>query len=203
MHNIQINPASNRDAEAAAALTFMAYHRFSYDILGDVGEESARLYFKKLWLYGHNRFGRRFSYISKVDGKAVGLMTCYPAGMLTKLAVTTIGQLVLIGKFRFIRHFCTHLLNFYAFASGSEANSDDFYVSTLSVLPEYRGKGIGTEMLRYARKIARVQNYKRCVLHVNAENESGIRFYEQNGFEKSITPSHKEKPVYFRMVYSF
>ena len=161
MNEIQIQPASPKEADIAAQLTFMAYHRYSYDIFGQVGKHAAIDHYKKLWQHGDNRFGYRFSYIAKVGNKPVGLMTGYPAPLIKKLVSPTIRQLIRIGKFSFIRHFITHLTNFYYFASNQECQKDEFYVATLSVLPEYRSLGIGAEMLRHARKLTREQNLRR------------------------------------------
>jgi len=200
MCKIRIEAASPGDADAAAELTFMAYHKYAYDIFGQVGQAGALDHFRKLWVHGHNRFGYRYSYIAKSDNKMVALMTCYPSTLITKLVGPTIWQLISIGKATFICHFIFHLRNFYYFSIGAEADPTEFYVATLSVLPEYRGLGIGAEMLRYARNLAREQAFKRCTLHVSAENEGGIRFYERNGFTKS--PPVEAQASYFRMVYS-
>jgi ribosomal protein S18 acetylase RimI-like enzyme len=127
-------------------------------------------------------------------------MTCYPSSLIAKLVGPTIRQLVYIGKAAFILHFLVHLNNFYYFTKGTEIDPAEFYVATLSVLPEYRSQGVGSEMLRYARKLAREQGFKRCALHVTAENKDGIRFYERNGYKKS-GPA-REQAAYFRMVYS-
>jgi len=200
MCKVRIVAAAPEDFNAAAELTFMAYHKYAYDIFGEIGAEGAIDHFKKLWRHGHNRFGYHYSYIAKSDDKPVGLMTCYPSALITKLVGPTIRQLICIGKFSFLRHFIVHLNNFYYFSKGAETNASEFYVATLSVLPEYRSKGVGTEMLRYARKLTREQGFKRCTLHVSAENKSGIRFYERNGFSKA--PPIEEQVAYFRMVKS-
>ena len=197
---IQIEPANIKDADAAAKLTFMAYHKFSYDIFGNIGEHAATENFKQLWLHGDNRFGCHYSYIAKVNGEVIGLMTCYKAGLIKKLVAPTLWQLLRIGKFNFVRHFITNIRNFYYFAKSDDILPDEFYVATLAVTPEYRGQGVGAEMLRYAHKLAQKADLGRCTLHVSAENKSGIRFYERNGFKK-VEPK-SAKPTYFRMVYS-
>jgi len=202
MCNIFVKAASPNDCDTAAKLTFMAYHKYSYDIFGQVGEAGALDYYKKLWLHGRNRFSHHYSYIAQSDDNSqpVALMTCYPAPLISKLTNPTIYQLICIRKFSFFLHLITHLNNFYYFAKGTEIDPAEFYIATLSVLPEYRRQGIGAKMLRYARHLAREQGYKRCVLHVSAENESGIRFYEKNGFTKS--PLTEKQTAYFKMVYS-
>ena len=199
MQEITITPATPKDAPEAANLTFMAYHKYSYDLFGQVGETSAVNHYQKLWLHGNNRFGYNYSYLAKVKGETIALMTCYPSNLTKSLVGPTIWQLARVGGLQFILHFFTHLSNFYYFSSNTDLSPDELYVATLAVAPEYRGLGIGAEMLRYARKLTREQELKRCTLHVSAKNENGIRFYERNGFTKS-------KPTgganYFRMVYS-
>ncbi|MCL2400418.1 MAG: GNAT family N-acetyltransferase [Defluviitaleaceae bacterium] len=198
MNEINIVGATKEDADLAAQLTYMAYHKFSYDIFGEVGEAKALVYFKKLWMHKSNRFSYRYSYIAKFDNVPVGLMTCYPSRLIEKLVGSTVWQLICIGKIHFFRHLVTHTENFYYFARNAEILPDEFYVATLSVLPEYRNHGIGAEMLKYARKLTKDENFRRCVLHVSAENNDGVRFYERNGFTKAL-PFDKP-PVYFRMV---
>lgn len=200
MHKVIIEPAVASEADVAARLTFMAYHRFSYDIFGQVGEYAAHDYFRKLWRHGRNRFGCDYSFIAKLDDEPVGLMTCYPSSLIMKLVGPTIRQIFLIGGVRFIWHFLTHLGNFYHFASNQDCQPNELYVATLSVLPEYRRMGVGAEMLRFARRTTLEQGLKRCALHVNAENADGIRFYERNGFTKA--PPIEHRATYFRMVYS-
>ena len=197
---VNIRPAVPEDAETAAKLTFMAYHVFSYDIFGKIGEEAAHKHFEGLWKHGYNRFGYKFSYIANKDNNTVGLITCYPGQMITKLVLPTLRQLIYLGRGRFIFHFLTHLNNFYHFASSQETNEDEFYIATLSVLPEHRNMGIGAELLKFANVLAAKQDLQKCSLHVNAKNTDGIRFYEKNGFSKA-KPFDKNA-TYFRMVHS-
>ena len=200
MQNISIAPSSPDEADVAARLTFMAYHRFSYDIFGQVGEERALINFKKLWIHNNNRFSHRFSYTAKAGSEVIAIMTCYPSMKVNKLVLPTLFYLIRIGKSTFLWHFFTHLINFYYFALGTENMPDEFYIATLSVLPEYRNKGIGAEMLKYAIGLTGQYGYKKCSLHVNAENDAGIRFYERNKF---VNTSPKEKNLtYYRMVYT-
>ena len=198
INNIHIKPSSPAEADTAAKLCFMAYHKFSYDIFGQIGEEAAIERFKQLWLHGNNRFGYRFSYTAEINNKAVAIMTCYPSPQIKKLAAPTLWYLTRIGKLPFILHLISHLPNFYYFANDQEFPACEFYLATLSVLPEYRSMGIGAKMLQHARKLSRDLNLQNCSLHVTAENEGGIRFYERNGFKKA--PPQYKSPTYFKMV---
>lgn len=50
---------------------------------------------------------------------------------------------------------------------------------------EYRGKGYGTKLIKYAVEEAEKRGAKRVTLLTDDTNESAIKFYEKNGFKKS------------------
>ena len=54
-----------------------------------------------------------------------------------------------------------------------------FYLEDLFVRPEYRGRGIGTKLLRRIIDIAKERNYGRVDWTVLDWNESAIRFYTE------------------------
>jgi ribosomal protein S18 acetylase RimI-like enzyme len=58
-----------------------------------------------------------------------------------------------------------------------------FYICALALLPEFRGRGVGTEMLSIARKQARERGFGTLSLLVFEQNEGALRLYERNGFE--------------------
>ena len=63
-------------------------------------------------------------------------------------------------------------------------------IEAICVDEENRGKGIGTELLEYARKFAKENNCTDLYLTVNKENENAIKVYEEFGFKvKSIAYS--------------
>ena len=54
-------------------------------------------------------------------------------------------------------------------------------IDTLCVDENYRGKGIGTKMLKFAQEIGRKNNCTDIYLTVNPENENAIKTYENFG----------------------
>lgn len=54
-------------------------------------------------------------------------------------------------------------------------------VDTLCVDENYRGRGIGTKMLKFAQEIGRKNNCTDIYLTVNPENEKAIKVYENLG----------------------
>ena len=65
----------------------------------------------------------------------------------------------------------------------------------LAVAPDWRGRGVGTALLRAAEDWARSQGAERMVLDLNAANDGALRLYERLGYavhsldmDKPITP---------------
>ena len=56
------------------------------------------------------------------------------------------------------------------------------YILTIEVLPEFRHRGVGSELLRCVEDSARVANSATLGLHVDATNAGAIRLYEAHGF---------------------
>ena len=68
-------------------------------------------------------------------------------------------------------------------ASDAEAT----IIHLLGVLPEYWGKGFGTELLCFAEHLVRAKDQKALRLDVMEENLPARRLYEQNGFKEIDT----------------
>jgi ribosomal protein S18 acetylase RimI-like enzyme len=56
-----------------------------------------------------------------------------------------------------------------------------FYVCSLAVLPDFRGRGIGTRLLSIADSRARRAGIGKLSLHVFEGNTEAVRLYERNG----------------------
>ena len=61
--------------------------------------------------------------------------------------------------------------------------SDTWYICGVAVLPEYRGRKIGTGLMQLAREQAQAQSYDRLSLVVFEENDAAVRLYRRLGFE--------------------
>lgn len=78
----------------------------------------------------------------------------------------------------------------YLFAKSDyyEAKSSDAIaeLASIAILPEYKGRGIGKELLENFILKARENNIKLITLTTDAENNEGVNlFYRKNGFELS------------------
>ena len=63
-------------------------------------------------------------------------------------------------------------------------------IEAICVDEKTRGKGIGTELLKYVRKFGKENNCTDLYLTVNKENKNALKVYEEFGFKvKSIAYS--------------
>jgi ribosomal protein S18 acetylase RimI-like enzyme len=58
----------------------------------------------------------------------------------------------------------------------------DFYISNIAVYPEFRGMGLGNELMLNAEKIARSTKNKSMSLDVEIENKGAIKVYKKLGY---------------------
>ncbi|NBI07239.1 GNAT family N-acetyltransferase [Senegalia massiliensis] len=65
-----------------------------------------------------------------------------------------------------------------------EDNIEYVFISSLCVIPEYQGSGLGRNLLKAALSFGKSKNIKKGMLSVNAENENAISLYLNEGFEK-------------------
>ncbi len=57
------------------------------------------------------------------------------------------------------------------------------YLYALRVRPEYRGRGIGTALVREAEALLRERGFARALISVAKDNDAARRLYERLGFE--------------------
>ena len=64
------------------------------------------------------------------------------------------------------------------------------YIATLEVLPEFRNRGIGAELLRRLEGSANAERAVMIWLHVDAANTKAIRVYERMGYQNTGRADH-------------
>lgn len=57
-------------------------------------------------------------------------------------------------------------------------------IGSISVIPEYQGKGLGRILLRAGMNFAKNNSYDRTILCVNADNQKAKSLYIQEGFKQ-------------------
>lgn len=63
-----------------------------------------------------------------------------------------------------------------------EARPDEYYIDTVCVDANFRGKGIGTSLLKYAEVLCKEKGYHKLSLSVELEKGRARHLYEKRGF---------------------
>ena len=67
-------------------------------------------------------------------------------------------------------------------AIDQEAHQDEYYIDTVCVAPEARGKGIGTLLIQFAIEQTKQRGFTKLSLNVETQKEDARRLYERMGF---------------------
>ncbi|MGN0613941.1 MAG: GNAT family N-acetyltransferase [Porcipelethomonas sp.] len=92
-----------------------------------------------------------------------------------------------------------NIMGFIAFYENNSADKTA-YISMIAVVDNYKGKGIGTTLLKFAENSALSSGMKTVQLEVDKSNKKAIFFYEKNQY---VMFSEKEKSfIYTKDIYS-
>ena len=110
----------------------------------------------------------------EVDGKLVGMALCFEAFKRTEADMNLIPE-----EFRIFKELTNTI-------PGS------FYLDSLAIFPEFRGKGYGQTLLEDCIQKARSQSYSAVYLIAFIENNVGVALYQKNDFYEILRkPSNK------------
>jgi ribosomal protein S18 acetylase RimI-like enzyme len=173
----------NPDSKAGFLLNGMALGNQAYPLAGSRDPSIIDETLKRLWKRGSNRFSHQYAFEAQMGGKAAGMVICYPVSLMGRLALPTTLQLLQIRKLALVRYGLSHWPEEWAMMTLHEGENDEFHISTLAILPEFQGLGIGTRLIGFAEKQAERMNYRKCSLTVKKENSRALRLYQRLGFE--------------------
>jgi ribosomal-protein-alanine N-acetyltransferase len=73
---------------------------------------------------------------------------------------------------------------------------DEIHINNVAVLPQYRGRGMGSALMRHVLQEARRLGASRATLEVRASNAAAGRLYERLGFHVAgVRPNYYSSPV--------
>ncbi|WP_110114780.1 GNAT family N-acetyltransferase [Bacillus sp. CGMCC 1.16541] len=159
-----------------------------YDVLGDIARshaaEKTRLetcqVFERYIQSEENRYSYRNIIVKEIEGRIAGMMVTYGGKEQMKLDRPIIENVRSKTK---KKEWTTDL----------EATPDDLYVDSICVASSFRGRGIGTELLKEAEKLAQEQNL-RVSLNVEVGNDKAEALYTRMGFRQDGNRLINEKP---------
>jgi ribosomal protein S18 acetylase RimI-like enzyme len=199
---IVIRPAIPEDAPIAAQLLYQTMGRLADYIFGSEPQRTVIETITHLYCSpGKNRLCYRFAWILELEGMTAGILVSYPGMDVRRLDLET--GLSLAGWFSLPSLVC---LAWRAWnLPGIEALPGEYYLSNVSVLPEFQGRGHGSRLLAFAEEQACGLQITRCSLCVDMDNTSARRLYERTGYHVSHVQFNRQGAEragkgYFRML---
>lgn len=164
---ITIRPATQGDAPIIASALTMA-----------LGEESMKMYcgeryrhvLEKLAQMENTQYSYRNAFVADINGSPAGAIIGYAGALLHTLREPTL-----------------HLIQTYTgnvFPNvEDETNSNEYYLDSLGVLPEYRNLGIGRKLLMTLCHKAFTEGHEQIGLLVEVNNQKAQHLYLSLGFK--------------------
>jgi ribosomal protein S18 acetylase RimI-like enzyme len=180
MSQLTLRPARPADVDMAAhvlhsSMGGLAEHLYSGDARRSVDDYLARMF----QLDGH-RFSWDLSFITEVDGRAVGMLLSYPGRDINRLQLALILRLPKLYGWRGALRVLWRLI---PLISAPETSADEYYVSNIGILPEFQSRGYGAALMAFAEQKTREAGLPKCALAVDEDNLGAIRFYERLGYK--------------------
>jgi len=172
-----IRKATPQDAEAIATYLLLAMEGIVYQFIGQRNWEEAMTFMQHFTAREHNQYAYQNCWVAEADGKVVGAVNVYNGGDLHELRAPV------------INHILTHY--HFSFLPEDETGPGEYYIDTIGVHPEYRGRGIGARLLQHLVDEFVNRRGETLGLLVAEGNPQAKRLYTKLGF----------KPVGKRVVF--
>ena len=165
--NIVIRKATPEDAHLIGQVVAMG-----------IGDETARVYCGEHFLQvleetaaaENTQYSYRNALVAMVDEVAAGAIIGYDGARLEELREQTLAIIE--------RHHPRPQI------AEDETQAGEFYLDTIGILPQYRGKGIGARLLKAMRDEAFLNGHQRVGLIVDESNPKAEKLYLSIGFHR-------------------
>lgn len=175
MNKIEIIDATPNDAEliSAAILDAVGEDLVSQMAGSDHTRADVAAIFTRLARRDDTQYSYRNSRIAIIDGKKAGVCVSYDGGKLKKLRRPFFQEANQVLSWNISPEEVDSL--------PGETVPEEFYLDTIATLPEYRGRGVASALIRDAKKKADAANLPLGLL-VSDHNPNARHLYESLGF---------------------
>ncbi len=163
-----IRKAKIEDTEVIAGCMMLAMDQIVYKLIGEESRSKAICFLESLIRQKETQYSYENCWVMEAQGKIVSVVNIYDGAQLKELSTAVVKQL----KADFKREFNLE----------AETRTGEFYIDTLSVCPNWQGKGLGTKMLRFLIGEYVTKSNKTLGLLVDKENSDAKRLYLKLGF---------------------
>uniref|UniRef100_UPI0039A70BB3 GNAT family N-acetyltransferase n=1 Tax=Ornithobacterium rhinotracheale TaxID=28251 RepID=UPI0039A70BB3 len=165
-----IRKAEKSDYKEIANFLLMAMEDIVYKFIGQEERDRALAFLEHFTAQKGNQYSYENCYVILDNGTIIGAANVYDGAYLARLRAPI------------KRHIeATYQRDF---APEDETQAGEFYLDTLGISPQYRGKGLGTRLLNFLIAEYAGKHHKPLGLLVDLENPKAKKLYENLGFEK-------------------
>ena len=166
--SITIRQAQPQDAQAVVPLIIDAIGDIANRLTGEQEHEAIERELTVLFKREDNRHSYLNTFVAVEDEKIVGILVYYNGKQAIEMDANLVNWLAAKNASNII--------------IDKEAHEDEYYVDTICVDPDARGKGIGTLLLQFAIDQTKERGFSKLSLNVETKKEQAIRLYERTGF---------------------
>lgn len=165
-----IRKARRNESHQIAQLMLLAMEEIVHAFLGTHNPEEALEFMHLLVRQEGNQYSFENTWIAEEDKQVAGSISVYDGAKLQQLRQPVLS--LLVEKYQ------------RKVSPENETEPGEFYIDTIAVHPDHRGKGLGTMLLRFVIDHFVYQKGKTLGLLVDIQNPKAKNLYLQLGFEK-------------------
>lgn len=166
--SITIRHAQPQDAQAVVPLITDAIGEIANRLTGEQSSEAVAHELAVLFKREDNRHSYLNTFVAIEDANILGILVYYNGAQAIEMDANLMKWL--------------NAKNAPNITIDKEAHEDEYYIDTICVAPEARGKGIGSLLLQFAIEQTKERGFSKLSLNVETQKEKAIRLYERTGF---------------------
>jgi ribosomal protein S18 acetylase RimI-like enzyme len=164
-----IRKAQSNDYKEIAELILYAMEDIVYEFIGVRDYNEAKSFMQHFTSMENNQYSYRNCWIMEYEGSVVAVVNVYEGEKLLPLRMPVI-------------HYLKEVYN-RSYIPEDETQAGEWYVDSLAVIPENRGKGIASLLLGFLIEELAVKQGKILGLLVEPENTGARKLYAKLGFQ--------------------
>ncbi len=165
-----IRRAKKTDAPQVSELLYIILDEMDIPMLKVYDKPKVLEFIGKAFNSEAGRFSHNNVTVKEMEGRAVGMAVAYHGADAARLD----RELAAIIRDTF--SLCEDII------LDKEADEDEFYIDSLCIMPEFRGMGIGTELLKSLQEEAGGNSFAKLSINVELNNTRAQRLYESMGY---------------------
>lgn len=183
---VQTRIGQPKDAKAIARGIILAMDELALKFTNSDNSERANEVFQFFASQKNNQYSFENTIVCEENEEVLGVILAYDGGSLAELR----------------KPFLDYIRMNYDFEGTPEDETEagEIYLDTVSVFPEYQGKGIGQKLIQALIEQSRERGFSKVGLLVDSNNPSAKRLYERIGFQ-GAGPKSLLGGTYAHMVY--